>query len=123
MASINQSGGDKGKRERAPRPDGSLIVIGHGTGTQAGDAALHKLAAVLARRGIFVGVRAAVLRGGPSLAAAVLAATAGPIRLLPFLMGGGMTFGQRLSEAMAGIFWPENPYCIRPLASILVWPN
>ena len=115
MPSINQSGGDKGKRERAPRPDGSLIVIGYGTGTQAGDAALHKLAAVLARRRIFVGVRAAVLRGGPSLAAAAQAATAGPIRLLPFLMGGGMTFGQHLGEAMAGISWPEKPLLYPPL--------
>ncbi len=98
-----------------PRPDGSLIVIGHGTGTPAGDAALHQLAAELARRGIFAGVRAAVLRGGPSLAAAVQAATAGPIHLLPFLMGGGMTFGQRLSEAMAKISWPEKPLLYPPL--------
>ena len=58
LASINQSGGDKGKRARAPRSDGSLIVIGRGTGTQAGDAALHKLAAGIARRSIFVDGRA-----------------------------------------------------------------
>jgi hypothetical protein len=94
LASINQSGGDKGKRARAPRSDGSLIVIGRGTGTQAGDAALHKLAAGIARRSIFVDGRAAVLRGRSSLAAAVQSATAGPIHLLPFLMGVGLFAGE-----------------------------
>lgn len=99
----------------AAHADSLLIVVGHGTGTAAGDASLHALVADLAENGAFAGVKAAVLHGDPSLAAAVHDGKAGPIRLLPFLMSGGVTFRKRLGEAMAEISWPETPLLYPPL--------
>ncbi|MDA1097669.1 MAG: hypothetical protein O2967_01695 [Proteobacteria bacterium] len=91
-----------------------MIVVGHGTGSPAGDAALHRFVAELARRGIFAAVKAAVLRGGPSLADAVHGVDGGSARLLPFLMSGGVTFRERLPEALAEVPQPERPLLLYP---------
>ena len=110
-------GGDNG-RGRAPPADSLLIVVGHGTGSPAGDAALHHFVAELAARGIFADVKAALLRGEPSLAHAARAAhgaKGGAIRLLPFLMSGGVTFRERLAGAMAEIPWTGRPLLYPPL--------
>lgn len=108
-------GDSVGRGEGTPRTDSLLIVVGHGTGTPNGDMTLHKFVAELVRRGIFADVKAALLRGEPALADVVHAAKAGSIRLLPFLMGRGVTFGQRLAETMAKISWPEKPLLYPPL--------
>ncbi len=110
---IKGDGGRDG--EDIPRADSLLIVVGHGTGSPAGDAALHQFVADLAGRSIFADVKAAVLRGGPSLADAVHGAKAGAIHLLPFLMSGGVTFRERLAETMAEIPWRERPLLYPPL--------
>lgn len=110
MKSDSNSGGDG-----APRADSLLIVVGHGTGSPSGDAALHHFVAELAGRGIFAEVKAAMLRGGPSLADAAQGAETGAIHLLPFLMSGGVTFRERLAEALAEIPWLERPLLYPPL--------
>ena len=95
--------------------DDLLIVVGHGTGTPEGDAALHDLAGALARRKLFADVRAAALHGGPGLASASAGYEDRPIRLLPFLMSGGVTFHKRLAGAMAGLSWGQSPLLYPPL--------
>ena len=99
--------------------DSLLIVVGHGTGTAAGDATLHALAAKLAASGNFDQVRAAVLRGTPALVDVLSQLDAGPGGqlpcLLPFMMSDGVTFRRRLMEAMAHIPSPHRPLLYPPL--------
>ncbi len=95
--------------------DDLLIVVGHGTGTTEGDAALHDLAGALAKRNLFADVRAATLHGGPGLAAAARGFEDRAIRLLPFLMSGGVTFQNRLAGAIADLSWAQSPLLYPPL--------
>ncbi len=110
----------KGTRSsgRASPADSLLIVVGHGTGSPAGDAPLHHFVAELAVAGIFADAKAAVLRGAPGLADVARAAQTAnvrSIRLLPFLMSGGVTFRKRLAEALAEVPWIERPLLYPPL--------
>jgi sirohydrochlorin cobaltochelatase len=95
--------------------DELLIVVGHGTGSAEGDAALHDLAAALAGRDIFADVRVALLRGEPGLAAVMAGLGDQGVCLLPFLMSGGVTFQNRLVTAMRGLSWAQTPQIYPPL--------
>jgi len=92
-----------------------LIVVGHGTGTAAGDAALHALAAALAGQSPFARIKAAVLNGGPTLSEALDGAENGPVYLLPFMMSDGVTFRQRLLQAMLHLPGARTPHLFPPL--------
>ena len=92
-----------------------LIVVGHGTDSAEGDGALHDLAAALAGRDIFADVRVALLRGESGLAAATAGLGDQGVRLLPFLMSGGVTFQNRLVTAMRGLSWAQTPQIYPPL--------
>jgi sirohydrochlorin ferrochelatase len=92
-----------------------LIVVGHGTGTAAGDAALHALAASLAGQGAFARVKAAVLNGEPTLSDALEGAENEPVHLLPFMMSDGVTFRRRLLQAMLHIPGARTPLLYPPL--------
>ena len=92
-----------------------LIVVGHGTGTAAGDDPLHDLVAALADKTDFATVRAAFLCGDPGLAEAVVGYDETTVRLLPFLMSGGVTFQKHLAAAMAGLHWRQTPLLYPPL--------
>ncbi len=95
--------------------DEPLIVIGHGTGTDQGDAPLHALVAALAGRELFSSVSAALLSGGQGLDVAACGHGGRPVRLLPFLMSGGVTFQRRLGEALAGLEWRRQARLYPPL--------
>ena len=103
----------------AGKDDSPLIVVGHGTGSAAGDATLHALAANLAAMGNFDQVRAAVLRGTPALADVLHQLEAAPGGqspcLLPFMMSDGVTSRQHLMEAMAHIPGSRKPFLWSPL--------
>ena len=106
-------------RHRHGKNGSLLIVVGHGTGTAAGDATLHALAADLGAREGFARVRAAVLRGTPARGDVLSQLDTGPGAqlpcLLPFMMSDGVTFRQGLMEAMAHIPGPRRPLLYPPL--------
>lgn len=81
------------------RGDIALILCSHGVNGAPGAVTDH--AARLRERGLFAEVTAACLNGTPEIGAAIDAATAARIVVVPFLMAAGRAFNTLLPERIA----------------------
>ena len=107
-----------------PRPDADLVIVAHGERGGRGDnAALLRLAARTARAGGLGVVHAGVLKGGPSLEAALHAARGGAGCIYPLFMSDGYyvrtAIPERLRRAGKAIH-VHRPFGLEPgLAKVI----
>lgn len=95
--------------------DIALIICSHGVDGAPGAATAH--AARLRERKLFEDVTAACLSGTPEIGAAIDAATAARIVVVPFLMAAGRAYRSKLPVRIAQVRHPERVSLSEPVGT------
>jgi sirohydrochlorin ferrochelatase len=95
--------------------DIALILCSHGVDGAPGAATAH--AAHLRERALFAEVAAACLSGTPEIGAAIDAATAARVVVVPFLMAAGRAFRTKLPARIAHVRHPERVSLALPVGT------
>ena len=91
-----------------------IVLVAHGTGESS--AAAARCAALIAKRRPATRVRAACLKGRPSVAEALSSESVGPVCLVPLLMAEGYSYAALRAQAGAAATGREIAIC-RPLGT------